>query len=85
MRPAPIPNDVARDEPGERMVIGPPYNNLDFPVSPIEAMRLDAGDHFEFAVRCILEPGDLETLQADGAVWVTFWGHVVPFTVRTGV
>jgi hypothetical protein len=31
-------------------------------------------------VRCELEDGDLEKLQAGGTVWLTFWGVMVPWS-----
>lgn len=31
------------------------------------------------SVRCELEPGDLEELQAGGTVWLSFFGAMVPW------
>jgi hypothetical protein len=84
VRPAPIPDDVAERTPGVRFVIGPPGNDLDCGIPPVEAMieRLPSG--VALSARCVLEDGDLDKLAAGGAVWVTFLGKMVPFAVTVG-
>ncbi len=85
MRPVPIPDAVAEQMPGHRVVIGPPGNDLTSPIPPVEAMveALPAGR--ALTVRIVLEDGDLEKLAAGGAIHLTMLGHVVPFDVRVGL
>jgi hypothetical protein len=82
MHPAPIPDDAVW-EGSHRMVMGPPDGDLTNPdIAPVEVLvdRSSIGG-LRYSTRCVLDPGDLATLQAGGAVWVSFYGAVVPFSV----
>lgn len=85
MRTAPIPDDEML--PGsERIVIGPPAGHeLTGDIRAVEvcARRVASlGGIPVLSARCVLEPGDLETLQAGGSVWVHFYGgQLLPFDV----
>lgn len=85
MRPVPIDTEIARQLPGTRTVIGPPGNQLESTIAPVEAMveQLPAGR--AFTVRCVLEEGDLERLAAGECVHITMLGHIVPFSVGVGL
>lgn len=85
MRPAPIEDEVARTRVGKRVVVGPPGGDLNSGIPPVEAIvrHLPAG--LALSVRCVLEPGDIERLQAGAAVWITFLDHMVPFDVEIGL
>lgn len=83
MRPAPIPDD--RIPPGaKRIVVGPPGNDLDSQVAPVEAVIYTSEFHpgKMISVRCILEENDLDNLHRGEAVWITFMDTIVPFDVR---
>lgn len=81
MRPAPIPAEAVW-EGGERIVMGPPGGDLTDPdIASVEMIREELNGVPVFSARCILEPGDIELLQKGAPVWVTFYGHVVPFAV----
>jgi len=65
-----------------RIVMGPPAGND--PTGEIRACEMVAELHRgrpAYSARCVLEDGDLETLQAGGVVWLTFYGAVAPFSV----
>jgi hypothetical protein len=68
MRPAPIPA---------------PDGDLTNPDIAAVEMLVDpsVGGLPRFSARCVLEPGDLDKLAAGGHVWVSFYSHVVPFSV----
>lgn len=81
MRPAPIP-DAAVWPGAQRMVIAPPDGDLTNPdIAPVEALVDQASIGRRLSVRCVLEDGDLEILARGGAVWVSFYGVMVPFSV----
>jgi hypothetical protein len=86
VRPAPIPNDEIL--PGsQRIVVGPPRGHeLTGNIRAAEVcMRHveELGGVPVLSARCVLEPGDLEALQAGGAVWVHFYGgQLLPFDVE---
>lgn len=82
MRPTIIPDELAREMPGERHVISGPAGDLIGPISPVEAMVQHLPSGKVYSIRCMLEEGDLEALQAGGDIWLTFLGHVVPFDVQ---
>ena len=66
-----------------RKVIAPPDGDLTNPlIAPVEALidRSPSTGALNLSVRCALEDGDLEKLAAGGTVWITFWGHMVPFS-----
>lgn len=81
MRPTPIPDEAVW--PGAvRRVIAPPGGDLTDPdVSPVEAVVDVVLGFPRFNIRCVLEPGELEKRASGGHVWVSFLGHVVPFSV----
>lgn len=83
MRPAPIPDDQILPD-SRRIVIGPPAGHEltgDIRAAEVCARVTEAHGPI-LSARCILEPGDLEALQAGGAVWVHFYGgQLLPFDV----
>lgn len=81
MRPTPIP-DAEVWAGATRKVISPPDGDLTNPhIAPVEALvdRSPSTGAVNLSVRCELEGDDLAKLQAGGTVWLTFWGHMVPF------
>lgn len=83
MRPTPIP-DAEIWAGAVRQVIAPPGGDLTNPdIAPVEAIvdRSPSTGARTLSVRCVLEDGDLEKLQAGGTVWITFWGAMVPWAV----
>lgn len=65
-----------------RIVMGPPEGHD--PTGEIRALEMLAEivmGHRAYSARCVLEEGDLETLQAGGVVWLTFYGGVAPFSI----
>lgn len=81
MRPAPIPADEVWDG-AQRVVIGPPGNDLDSPVASVEVLVDASSIGPRMSARCVLEPGDLDALTAGGTVWVSFYGgQLLPFSV----
>ncbi|MEU4804344.1 hypothetical protein [Actinosynnema sp. NPDC023587] len=82
----PIPDQVVWAS-GRRVVIGPPDGDLMGPIAAVEAVAdISAGTGLpQLAVRCALEPGDLEALAAGGCVWISFYGGgMPPFSVAVG-
>lgn len=84
MRPAPIPD--AEILPGSRrIVVGPPPGHDltgDIRAAEVCVHTSEALGVPVLSARCVLEPGDLEALQAGGAVWVHFYGgQMLPFDV----
>lgn len=81
MRITPIPDNEIW--PGAcRIVMGPPAGHD--PTGDIRALEMVAEivrGRPTYSARCVLEDGDLETLQAGGVVWLTFYGGVAPFSV----
>lgn len=83
MRPAPIP-DAALWSGAVRRVISPPDGDLTNPtIAPVEVVIEVLPDGVPcISARCVLEPGDLEKLQAGGVVWVSFYtGAIPPFAL----
>ncbi len=81
MRPAPIP-DAMVWEGARRVVIAPPDGDLTNPdIAPVEAVVDRSPGVPVLSVRCVLEDDDLDKLQAGGNVWISFVGHMVPFSV----
>lgn len=82
MRVIPIP-DGAVWEGGERVVIGPPDGDPTGEIRAVEAIvDVSASTGIRrFSMCCALEEGDLEKLAAGGHVWVTLYGHMIPFSV----
>lgn len=81
MRPTPIPDHEIWDG-AVRLVISPPDGDLTNPdIAPVEALvdQSPSTGAQNLSVRCELEDGDLEKLQAGGTVWLTFWGGMVPW------
>lgn len=84
MRPTPIPDNEVWTG-AIRRVIGPPDGDLANPnIAPVEALLDRAPDTgaLNISVRFVMEDGDVEKLAAGGTIWLTFWGHVVPFAVN---
>lgn len=81
MRPTPIPDHEVW-EGATRRVFAAPDGDLTNPdIAPCEAL-VDVSPSTgvrNISVRCELEAGDLEKLQAGGTVWLTFWGGMVPW------
>lgn len=81
MRPAPIPAEEIWAG-ARRLVVGPPGNDLDSTVEPVEVLLDQSSIGPRLSARCILEDGDLELLTAGGTVWVSFYGgQLIPFSV----
>lgn len=82
MRAAPIPDECVWAG-AVRRVIAPPGGDLtDDTIAPCEALIERAVDGIPlFSMRCVLEDDDLEKLKDGGVVWLTLWGHVVPFAL----
>jgi hypothetical protein len=85
MRPTIIPEQLIPDG-HKRIVVSPPDGDLMNPdIAPVEAVVSPLGAHTAFSVRCMLEEGDIERLQAGGFVWLTFVGGRMPiFRVQVG-
>lgn len=83
MRPTPIPD--AEVWPGAvRKVFAAPDGDLTNPdIDACEALvdQSPTTGALNISVRCVLEDGDLEKLQAGGVVWLTFWGAMVPWAM----
>lgn len=81
MRPAPIPDGEIWDG-AQRIVIGPPGNDLDSDVAAVEVLLDQSTIGPRMSARCVLEDDDLEHLTAGGTVWVSFYGgQLMPFSV----
>lgn len=81
MRPAPISDDKVPPQ-ARRVVVMPPGDNLDTPISPVEAVVYTSSEGVKLlAVRCVMEDDDLERLASGEAVWITFFENIVPFDV----
>ncbi|WP_447643178.1 hypothetical protein [Nocardioides zeae] len=82
MRPVPIPDDAVWDG-GVRRVIAPPGGDLTHPdIAPVDAI-IDRGLGGVARVNILvqLEPGDLETLQQTGHLWLSVLGGIHPFAL----
>ncbi|MFL6141587.1 MAG: hypothetical protein ACJ72N_06930 [Labedaea sp.] len=81
MRPSIIPDREAW-QGARRIVMAPPDGDLtNDKIRPLEMVaELHEGVPV-YSARCVLEPGDLDTLSAGGTVWLTFYGGVMPFSV----
>lgn len=86
MRPTPIPDDELATNPDhQRVVIQPPAGyDIDGPIRAVEALvgRDNELDCTVFRFRCVFEDDDLERVNAGMPVWVTFCGHVVPWSIQ---
>jgi hypothetical protein len=85
MRPAPIPDEEIWDG-AQRIVVGPPGNDLDTGIAPVEVVvdtvQIGTSTGPRMSARCILEDDDLDMLAAGGTVWVSFYGgQLLPFSV----
>lgn len=81
MRPAPIPDGEVWDG-AQRIVIGPPGNDLDSQINAVEVLVDQSTVGPRMSARCVLEDGDLDALAAGGTVWVSFYGgQLQPFSV----
>lgn len=83
MRPTPIPDAEVWDGAVRRVLTAPGGDLADPDIAPVEALidRSPSTGAVNLSVRCVLEDGDLEKLQAGGTVWITFWGVMVPWMV----
>lgn len=82
MKPIPVTDDMVGEGQVKRVFMAPP----DMPdVYPCEAVICASPDGKTVHVRVPmkLEPGDLENLKADGTVWMTMVGNLLPFSVET--
>lgn len=84
MRPTPIPEAEVWDG-GERVVIGPPVSQedqLDPECRPVEVVvdfvEFGGAGVPRFNVRVQLEDDDLERLQKDPSLWVSFIAYQMP-------
>lgn len=81
MRPSVIP-DAEIWQGARRIVMAPPDGDLtNDTIRPLEMLAELHEGVPTYSARCVLEGDDLETLRAGGAVWLTFYGGVVPFSV----
>lgn len=81
MRPTPIPDAEIWDG-ARRVVIGPPGNDLNSKVASVEVLLDQSSIGPRISARCVLEDDDLESLNAGGTVWVSFYGaQLMPFSV----
>lgn len=85
MRVAAIPDTEILDG-HERVVVGPPPDyDPTGEVRSVEMLRstsiIEGEEWPVHRARVVLEPGDLERLAAGESIWVSFYGHVVPFDV----
>jgi hypothetical protein len=64
-----------------RIVMNPPNGDLTGDIRACEMVAEIHQGRPAYSARCVLEDGDLETLQAGGVVWLTFYGAVMPFSV----
>lgn len=81
MRPTLIPAELVW-EGARRIVMSPPDGDMLNPeIAPLEMIATAGPRGVTFSARCILEDGELERLTAGGHVWITFAGHVVPFSL----
>lgn len=85
MRPVPIPDDVIWSGATRKVFSAPNGDLLDPEIAPVEAVIDFPRDPSTpvISVRCALEDGDLEKLAGGGHVWISFYGHIVPFSVDT--
>ncbi len=84
MRPAPIPDEVA---PGtRRVVVAAPNGDLtDDNIRSVETLVTQEPGGQWYTVMLVLEPGDLDLLEADQPIWLSFAGGVPVFHVSTGI
>jgi hypothetical protein len=85
VRPAPIPDSAVWPD-AERIVVAPPDGDLtNSDIAPVEALvdrvEMSGTSGRRLSVRCVLEDGDLGKLEAGAAVWISFYGVMVPFSV----
>jgi hypothetical protein len=84
MIPVPIEqNDLWKGS--KAVVISPPDGDLtNDEIRAVEAV-VDQPDSFDgawrYSMKLELEEGDIEKLLDGGHVWLSMWGHVVPFAV----
>lgn len=85
MRPIPIEKELLVRESMRREVIAGPGDLFDSHVAPVEAIvEPYPRGGVTLSVRMRLEDDDLAKLQAGANVWITFWGHMVPFSCDVG-
>lgn len=87
MRPTPIPDEEVPDG-YRRLVVAPPDGDMTNPdIAPVEAVfgliRLGEGSFAPgFAMRLVLEDGELERMASGEPVWLYLVGNrLVPFDV----
>lgn len=84
MRPTPIPDAEVWEGATRKVFAAPDGDLLNPTIAPVEALVDQAPDGTTNISVCLeLEQHDLATLQAGGRVWLTFWGHIVPFALTT--
>lgn len=85
MRPVPIPDDIIWEGAERKVFTAPGGDLLDPDIAPVEAL-VDfptSPDVPVISVRIALEDGDLVNLAEGGHVWISMYGHLVPFSVDT--
>ena len=84
MRPAPIPDEIA---PGtRRAVVAAPNGDLtDDTIRPVETLVTEEPGGRWYTVMLVLEPGDLDLLEAGHPIWLSFAGGVPVFQVAAGI
>ncbi len=83
MRPTPIPDEIA---PGtRRVVVAAPNGDLtDDNIRPVEPLVTEEAGGRWYTVMLVLEPGDLDLLEAGQPIWLSFAAGVPVFQVSTG-
>lgn len=70
-------------EGARHRIISPPDGDLDNEkIGPVDAVidLVDGTPRFNMKLR--FEEGELERLQNGGHIWVSMWGHVVPWCAQ---
>lgn len=82
MRPTPIPDNEVWDGAVRRVFAAPDGDLTNPDIAPVETLidRSPTSGAVNLSVRCVLEDGELEKLQAGGTIWLTFWGVMVPWS-----
>lgn len=82
MIPTTIPDTEIWEGATRRVFAAPNGDLTDDSIRPVEALIDAVGDGTaRINVRCALEEGELEKLQAGGHVWISFLGGIFPFCV----
>ena len=85
MIPTSIPDEEIWEGAIRRIILPPDGDMLNDEIRSVEAL-LDRpgsmGGVIRYCMRMELEPGELETLQMGGHIWIGMWGGIVPFVME---